>query len=306
MAEKVQIVEVGLRDGLQNESAVLNLSTRLEFAQLLAAAGLKRIEIGAFVHPQWVPQMSGTAKLVERVLKYQAEGRMPKDVQLSALVPNMRGMEDAIKSKIPEIAIFTAASESFCQHNINCTIDESIDRFKPVVDKAKAEGVKVRAYLSTCFACPYEGWISVDKVLEVVDKLLALEIYELSIGDTIGAATPKQVENLFKALLQHIPASKLAGHYHDTRGMAAANVLQSLELGIRTFDTSLGGLGGCPYAPGASGNAATEDIVYLLEGQGLETGIHLEKLIQINKWAAALVNHALPSRVAKAGIAIKA
>ena len=301
-AGKVQIVEVGPRDGLQNESSTLDISTRLSFAQRLATAGLKRIEVGAFVSPEWVPQMAGSGKLLKKLNEFQKNGKISSSVKFSSLVPNERGMQDAIQSGVKEIAIFAAASESFSQKNINCTVKESLKRFEPVMDLAKKRKIKVRGYLSTCFGCPYEGKVSQSRVLKVSEQLLEMGIFELSIGDTIGVADPKSVKKLVAQLVQAYGEKKIAMHFHDTRGTALANILASLDLGIRTFDTSLGGLGGCPYAPGASGNVATEDVVYMLEKMGLKTGISIEELIKINHWMKTRVQHDLPSRVSKAGL----
>lgn len=303
MSRRVQIVEVGPRDGLQNESSVLDISTRLQFAQKLAQAGLRRIELGAFVSPEWVPQMAGSGRLIKKALEFQRQGKIPAGVRFSALVPNRRGMEDAIESGVREVAIFTAASESFSQRNTNCSVAESLRRFQPVAEMARKKKIKVRGYLSTCFGCPYEGKISESKVLRVSEKLFELGVYELSIGDTIGVAHPRAVRSLTKKLIGEFGSQRIAMHFHDTRGTALANILASLDLGIRVFDTSLGGLGGCPYAPGASGNVATEDVVYMLEGMGLKTGVDLKELIRLNKWMTARVQHGLPSRVALAGVA---
>ena len=302
MSKKVQIVEVGPRDGLQNEATLLDISTRLHFAQHLAAAGLKRIEIGAFVSPEWVPQMAGSGRLIKKTLEFQKQKKIESRVKFSALVPNRRGMIDAIDSGVKEVAIFAAVSESFSQKNINCSVKESLKRFVPVMELAQKGKIKVRGYLSTCFGCPYEGKISESKVLKLAEKLFDLGIYELSIGDTVGVANPKQVRSLVQKMETQFALSQVAMHFHDTRGTALANILASVDLGIRTFDSSLGGLGGCPYAPGASGNVATEDVVYMLESMGFKTGIDLEKLIKLNQWMSARVQRDLPSRVAKAGL----
>jgi hydroxymethylglutaryl-CoA lyase len=302
MSNRVKIVEVGPRDGLQNETTVLDITARLEFAQRLAKAGLRHIELGAFVSPDWVPQMAGTGKLIARALQWQKKGRIDPKVRFSALVPNMRGLENAMASGVREIAIFGASSESFSQHNINCSIAESFRRFAPVAKEAIRNKIKVRAYLSTCFGCPYEETVSEKQVLRSAEKMLAMGVYELSIGDTIGVANPKQVRSLLKKLGTIVPMEKLAMHFHDTRGTALANILASLDLGIRTFDSSLGGLGGCPYAPGASGNVATEDVIYLLHGMGFQTGVNLPQLIKINHWMRVKIQHSLPSRVGAAGI----
>ncbi|MGE0632643.1 MAG: hydroxymethylglutaryl-CoA lyase [Pseudobdellovibrionaceae bacterium] len=302
MAGKVTIVEVGLRDGLQNEAQILEASIRIEFARKLAVAGLKRIELGAFVHPDWVPQMAHSGLLFDKAHEMQKEKTFPKGVRFSGLVPNEKGMNDALKYRSEEIAIFAACSESFSKKNINCTIEESFERFKPVVALAKKNKVKVRGYLSTCFGCPYEGRVSVKQVAKVTEMMAAMGVFEISIGDTIGVANPKQVRDILKVLNKIVPAKKLAGHFHDTRGTALVNIYEALDQGLTTFDSSLGGLGGCPYAPGALGNVATEDVVYMLDGLGIKTGVDIEKLIELNQWISSKMNRTLPSRVGKAGL----
>ncbi len=303
MSRKVTIVEVGARDGLQNEKKVLDQSTRLEFAERLAKAGVKNIELGSFVSPKWVPQMAGSAELIREALKRRDQGIEPwKHMDISALVPNPRGMQDALEAGVKHIAIFASASESFAQKNINCTIDESFVRFQEVMALAKAKDVRVRGYLSMCFGCPFEGEISEGVVVRLVKKLVNLGVYEVSIGDTVGIADPAQVRRLGAKLVDAVGADRLAMHFHDTRGTAIANVLASLDLGIRTFDASLGGLGGCPYAPSATGNVATEDVVYMLHRMGFDTGLDLPTLIETNKWMTEKIGHELPSRVGKAGL----
>ncbi len=300
---KVTIVEVGARDGLQNEKKVLDRDTRLEFAERLADAGLRKLELGAFVSPEWVPQMAGSAELLTEALRRGSAGIEPwRQMDISALVPNPHGMADALKIGIKHIAIFASASETFARKNINCSIDESFVRFAEVLKLAKANEVRVRGYLSMSFGCPFEGDISEDVVVGLTEKLLNLGVYEVSIGDTVGIADPYQVRRLGKKLVDAVGAEKLAMHFHDTRGTAMANILASLDLGIRTFDSSLGGLGGCPYAPAATGNVATEDVVYMLHRMGFTTGLDLPKLIAINKWMAEKIGHELPSRVGKAGL----
>lgn len=301
MKKSVVIVEMGLRDGLQNEKTVLDADTRVEFARRLIDAGTKRVEIGAFVSPQWVPQMAGTAEVMEKTLGLVKAGQIPKKTELSVLVPNERGMQDAIKSGVKEIAIFAACSESFSLKNINCTIDESFKRFEPVMALAKKHKIKVRGYLSTCFGCPFEGKVPEARVIKLAQRMHKLGVYEISIGDTIGVADVGQVESLFKKLKQVVPVKKLAGHFHDTRGQALANILAAYKLGVTVFDTSLGGLGGCPYAPGATGNVATEDVVYMFHGMGIKTGLNLDKLLAIDPWMAEKIQHALPSKVGKVG-----
>jgi hydroxymethylglutaryl-CoA lyase len=297
---KISIVEVGPRDGLQNEKVILDLASRLEFARRLAAAGVKRIELGAFVSPDWVPQMNGSGDLLRQALA--SDGSALSHSKISALVPNPRGMRDAIEVGMKEVAIFGSSSESFARKNINCSIDESFLRFASVMELAKANGIRVRGYLSMCFGCPFEGEVSEGRVVRLVKRMVDLGVYEVSIGDTIGIANPRQVRRLTAKLIDAVGPDCLAMHFHDTRGTALANILASLDLGIRVFDSSLGGLGGCPYAPAATGNVATEDVVYMLHGMGYATGIDLSALIEINHWISGLVKRELPSRVGRAGV----
>lgn len=302
MKNSVVIVEMGLRDGLQNEKKVLDSATRVEFAKRLIAAGTKRVEIGSFVSPKWVPQMAGTAEVLQQTFAEVKAGSISKKTEFSVLVPNEQGMLEAIKHGVKEVAIFASSSESFSLKNINCTIEESFERFLPVMALAKKHKIKVRGYLSTCFGCPFEGKVSEAKVIKLAHRMYKLGVYEVSIGDTIGVAHVGQVESLFKKLKKVIPAKKLAGHFHDTRGQALVNILAAYKLGITIFDTSLGGLGGCPYAPGATGNVATEDVVYMFQGMGVRMGLNLEKLLAINPWMAEKIEHPLPSKVGKVGI----
>ncbi|QDK39244.1 hydroxymethylglutaryl-CoA lyase [Bdellovibrio sp. NC01] len=297
----VVIVEMGLRDGLQNEKTVLDADTRVEFAKRLIEAGTKRVEIGSFVSPKWVPQMAGTSEILAKTFALQKTGALPKKTEFSVLVPNEHGMLDAIKSGVKEIAIFAACSESFSKKNINCTIEESFQRFEPVMALAKKHKIKVRGYLSTCFGCPFEGKVPEARVVKLAQRMHKMGVYELSIGDTIGVADVGQVRSLFKKLKKVVPAKKLAGHFHDTRGQALANILAAYDMGITVFDASLGGLGGCPYAPGATGNVATEDVVYMFHGMGVKTGLNLDKLLEINPWMAEKIQHPLPSKVGKVG-----
>ncbi|MDN3473348.1 hydroxymethylglutaryl-CoA lyase [Pseudoalteromonas sp. APC 3355] len=266
---KVRIVEVGARDGLQNEKTV-STADKVALINALSAAGLKDIEAGAFVSPKWVPQMADSADVISAL-------DLP-DVNLSALTPNLKGAQAAHAVGIKEFAIFTAASESFCQKNINCSIDESIERFSEVMAFAKANNIRVRGYVSCVLGCPYEGEIDPQAVLSVSQKLLDLGCYEVSLGDTIGVGTAKKVTQLIELLLTHIDKAKLAVHFHDTYGQALTNIYAALSLGIATVDAAVAGLGGCPYAKGASGNVATEDVVYLLQGLGIEHGIDLQRL----------------------------
>jgi hydroxymethylglutaryl-CoA lyase len=297
VSKSVSLVEVGLRDGLQNETVHLSVQQRINLAEMLIGAGCKRIELGAFVRLDKVPQMAGSKEIIENILT-----KYGKKIKASALVPNEKGFQDCLQTSIKEIAIFGAASESFSKKNIDCSIEESFKRFETVISIAKKRKIKVRGYLSTCFACPYEGKINEAKVIKLAQRLYKLGCYEVSIGDTIGVATPSEVRSLFKKLKAKIPIKALAGHFHDTRGTALANTWAAYEIGVRTFDTSLGGLGGCPYAPGASGNVATEDVVYLFEKSGIKTGVNLAKLIEANSYAARAIGRKLPSKVSQAGV----
>lgn len=298
MSKSVRIIEVGLRDGLQNESTFLSVIQRFDLLNKLIDAGTKNFEIGAFVSPQWVPQMAVTGELIAKFKKkYNQTQFKNKKLQSSVLVPNIQGLKLAIDAGMSEVSIFASSTESFSQKNINCSIAESFERFKPIMVMAKKNKIKVRGYLSVCFGCPYEGPVSEVKVTALAKKLIQMGCYEVSIGDTIGVANAGQVESLFKKLKKVIPAKKIAGHFHDTRGQALANILQAYKLGITTFDTSLGGLGGCPYAKGATGNVATEDVVYMFDGLKVKAGLNLKKLIKINQWLNPLMNHPLPSKV---------
>jgi hydroxymethylglutaryl-CoA lyase len=290
LPNSVRIVEVGPRDGLQNEAHVLDTSQKVQFIAMLSETGLKDIEVTSFVQPKAIPQLADAVELT-RQLPQQPH------VRYSALVPNMKGLERAIESGIRRIAVFTAASETFNRKNIRMGIAESIDVFRPVVDRARLEGISVRGYVSTCFVCPYEGMIAKEKVADVARALFDLGVDEVSIGDTIGAATPKDVETTVGHLVREFPVERLAMHFHDTYGMAVANVYQSLQLGIAAFDSSAGGLGGCPYAPGASGNLATEELVYLLDRLHIETGVSLKRLRLASSFIGAALGHTLPSRV---------
>lgn len=297
--QQVRIVEVGLRDGLQNESSELSVEQRYDLYEKLAQAGCQDIEIGAYVSPRWVPQMAVTPRLVEMIVSEQ--NRRKSKIRTSVLVPNEQGMLMAIAAGVHEVAIFAACSESFSLKNINCSIAESFERFKPVMKLAKQHGIRVRGYLSTCFGCPFEGAVSEKKVISIVKKMHALGVYEISVGDTIGVAHPAQVMSLFKKLKKAVPVKKLAGHFHDTRGQALANILAAYQTGIRTFDSSIGGLGGCPYAPGAAGNVATEDVVYMFDGMKVRTGLKLDRLIEAHQWLQPKINHPLSSKVGRVG-----
>ena len=291
--DTVKIVEVGPRDGLQNEHVTIPTDAKIAYITALADAGLRVIEAGAFVSPKWVPQMADTAEVYANV---------PKDpgVEYPVLVPNMKGLERAIDADVKSIALFTAASETFNKRNINMSIDESFANYAPVAARARSEGMRVRGYVSTAFGCPYEGDVPPEKVLEVCARLLDIGCYEVSVGDTIGVGTPMQVQGVIGMLLQVIPASKLAMHFHDTRGTALANTLAALEMGVATYDASSGGLGGCPYAPGASGNMATEDLVYMLDHMAIETGVDLKRLVAASSIIAPYLDHPLPGRYLQA------
>jgi len=287
----VKIVEVGPRDGLQNESKLIPADIKIELIQRLISAGVHFIEAGAFVSPKWVPQMADSDQVI------QAAHKLISDQVISALVPNMQGYTQAQKNQLKEIAVFTAASESFTHNNINATITQSMERFTPIVQQALKDDVRVRGYVSCAVHCPYEGFIQPQAVLEVARNLLQIGCYEVSIGDTTGQATPSHIQLLFEHLLEHIPAQHLAGHFHDTYGLALANVYQAWQQGIRIFDTAVGGLGGCPYSPGASGNLATEDIVFLLDGLGVNTGINLPQLVETACWISDITAKQQRSKV---------
>ncbi len=296
---KIKIVEVGPRDGLQNEKKFIDVNTRVQFIRQLVDAGCSTVEVGAFVSADKIPQMVGSDEVLSAVNKAFPD-RKRKNLSFPVLAPNERGMLNAIEAGAEEVAIFAAASDSFSRANINCSIEESFERFEPVLKLAKEHKIKVRGYLSTCFYCPFEGKIKSQKVIRLAKRLVAMGCYEVSIGDTIGAANPKEVKVLIEGLIKVIPVKKIAMHFHDTRGTALANILESLKLGVTTFDSSLGGLGGCPYAPGAQGNVSTEDVVYMLHGMGYKTGCDLSKLIKVNRWMSEVIGKPLPSKVGQA------
>jgi hydroxymethylglutaryl-CoA lyase len=295
LPQSVSVYEVSPRDGLQNEAAPVPLEGKLRMIQALVASGLKRIELTSFVSPRWVPQLADAEELV-RTLANDAG-----DVTFSALVPNATGLERALRVGLHEIAVFLSASETHNRRNTNKSIATSLETFAEVVPPARAAGLKVRAYISTVWGCPYEGDVPVARSLEIAQELIALDCYQVSLGDTIGVGTPLQTRRLLETFLAKIPAERLALHCHDTRGTALANCLVGLELGIRDFDASVGGLGGCPYAPGAAGNLATEDLVYMLQGMGIATGVDLDKLIEAGRVAETVVGRALPGKVHQAG-----
>ncbi|MFV5593929.1 hydroxymethylglutaryl-CoA lyase [Acinetobacter junii] len=272
MSDYVKIVEVGPRDGLQNEKQALSIEQRLSFINDLIDAGIKSIEVGSCVSAKWVPQMAQSDELFKLLPQRD-------DLNLSLLTPNLKGFEAALAVGCKEVAVFTAASESFTRKNINCSIDESLERFSEIFQAAQANNVRVRGYVSCMVDCPYEGAIDPKQVVNVVKRLHDMGCYEISLGETIGTATPDRVQKVWQACLAELDSKILAGHFHNTYGMAIANIYQSLQQGIRIFDSSLAGLGGCPYAKGSSGNVATEDLYYLLSHIGYETGINLEKLM---------------------------
>jgi isopropylmalate/homocitrate/citramalate synthase len=290
---RVTVVEVGPRDGLQNEATNVSVDDRVAFCDALLAAGLPVVEVGAFVSPKWVPQMAGSDEVFRRVAK-RPGARTP------VLVPNRKGYEAACDAGCREIAVFTAASETFNRRNINASIDESFARFVEFVPEAKQAGIWVRGYVSTCFGCPYEGPVPPGKVAEVAGRLAEAGCDEISIGDTIGVAVPTQVADVMGRLLEGLPAERLAVHFHDTRGTALANVLAALQAGLAIVDSSAGGLGGCPYAPGASGNLATEDLLYMLHGMGIETGIDLARVVAASRALEPRIGRALPSKYLQA------
>ena len=287
----VKIVEVGPRDGLQNEKALIPTEQKIHFVQLLAETGLSVVEATSFVSPRAIPQLSDATSVMTGI------ERLPTTVY-SVLVPNLKGMERALAAGVRSIAVFTAASESFAQHNINATIAQSLANFRPVIELARQHAIPVRGYISTVFGCPYEGVVASERVLFVAQALLDMGCSELSLGDTIGVANPRQVVEILDLLLSdgHVRVDQLAVHFHDTRGTALANVLTALQMGVHIIDSSAGGLGGCPYAPGAAGNLATEDLVYMLHGMGIETGVDLEKVVAATRFIAQFLGHVPTSK----------
>ncbi|MCK6569518.1 hydroxymethylglutaryl-CoA lyase [Myxococcota bacterium] len=291
---RVRVYEVGPRDGLQNEPAFVPTEDKVALIDALATAGLPAIEATSFVNPRWIPPLADAENLCAALRD------RPGLPRITALVPNEKGLERALAHGLREVAVFMSASESHNKRNINKTRAEALAAFAPVFERCRAEGVAVRAYVSVVWGCPYEGPVSPAAVLETTERLLDLGAYEVSLGDTIGVGHPRQTRELLEALLATVPADRLAMHMHDTRGTALANCLVGLEMGIRTFDSSVGGLGGCPYAPGASGNLATEDLVYMLHGMGFETGVDLDRLVAAGMLAEALLGRPLPGRALKA------
>ena len=290
---RVRIVEVGPRDGLQNEKGAVPTAVKLELIERLAEAGLPAVEATAFVSPKWIPQMADHTEVLEGI-------RRRPGVSYPVLTPNLKGFEAAMAAGATEVAVFGAASEAFSKKNINCSIAESVERFRPILEIAQKEKIRVRGYISCVVGCPYEGVVKPKKVAEVAGALYDMGCYEISLGDTIGVGTPGKTQAMIEACLARVPVEKLAGHYHDTYGQALANIYASMELGVATFDSSVSGLGGCPYAKGASGNVATEDVVYMLQGLGVETGIDLEKLVETGIWISSFLKREPGSKAGRA------
>ncbi|QPQ32572.1 hydroxymethylglutaryl-CoA lyase [Lysinibacillus sp. JNUCC 51] len=293
LPKHVTLKEVGPRDGLQNEKTHLATADKVQLVNLLSQTGLNYIEVTSFVHPKWIPQLADAVEVLQTI-------KRQKDITYAALVPNMRGLERALQAEVDEVSVFMSASESHNQSNINKSINETFPILQEVVVGARAANKNVRGYISTVIGCPYEGYIQPEKVLRVTEKLLEMGVDEISLGDTIGVGVPTQVENLLEELLKRYPAENFAMHFHDTRGTALANIVQSLEMGITKFDSALGGLGGCPYAKGASGNVATEDLLYLLDEMGIKTGVELSKVLE----AALFIEQKLGKAVASKQMAI--
>ena len=290
---RVRLVEVGPRDGLQNEHATMTADDKVAFIDRLSAAGCPVIEVGAFVSPRWVPQMADTAEVFSRITRRE-------NTRYTALVPNLSGLDRAMAARVDEIAIFAAASETFSRRNINQTIDASLDTYREVCAAARAASLPVRAYVSTAFGCPFEGAVDPARVRDVSAALIDMGAREVSVSDTIGIAHPGQVPVVVSAVAERVPLEKIALHFHDTRGTALANVLTALQLGVAAYDSSAGGLGGCPYAPGATGNLATEDLLYMLDGLGIETGMSLQKVLAASRFIEQRLGHPLASRYAAA------
>lgn len=290
MQNLIRIVEVGPRDGLQNEQRTIAVEDRIALIERLAAAGALAVEAGAFVSPKWVPQMAATDEVMARIKRLAG-------VSYPVLTPNMKGYEGARAARADTVAVFGAASESFSQKNINCSIAESLERFAPVIDAAKADGVRVRGYVSCVLGCPYEGKVPLRNVVRVAKALSDMGCCEISLGDTIGVGTHDEARAMIRAVADEIPVSAIAGHYHDTYGQALANIWASIEEGVRVFDSSVSGLGGCPYAKGASGNVATEDVVYSLQQSGYETGLDLDALIDVSRWISEILGRRPGSKV---------
>ncbi len=293
LPKHVRIVEMGPRDGLQNEPGEVPTAIKLELIDRLGAAGLSAIESTAFVSPKWIPQMADHTEVLESI-------RRRPGVSYPVLTPNLKGFQAALAAGATEVAIFGAASEAFSKKNINCSIAQSMERFRPVAEAAAQANVKVRGYVSCVIGCPYEGDVAPEKVAEVSKALYEMGCYEVSLGDTIGVGTPGRTKSMIEVVAKVVPVEKLAGHYHDTYGQALANIYASLELGVATFDTSVAGLGGCPYAAGASGNVATEDVLYMLQGLGIETGVDLDQIVATGEWICAILKREPGSKAGRA------
>jgi hydroxymethylglutaryl-CoA lyase len=293
LLDAVKIVEVGPRDGLQNEPGHVSTDVKVELIERLAGAGLPAVEATAFVSPKWIPQMADHTEVMERI-------RRKPGVSYPVLTPNLKGFEAARAAGATDVAIFGAASEAFSKKNINCSIAESLERFEPIALESRKSNIRVRGYVSCVLGCPYEGEIKPDKVAEVAGALYDMGCYEVSLGDTIGTGTPGKTKAMIEACARRVPLQRLAGHYHDTYGQALANIYASLEMGVATFDASVAGLGGCPYAAGASGNVATEDVIYMLNGLGVRTGVDLDQLVEIGQWICGLLNRKPSSKAALA------
>lgn len=289
----IRLVEVGPRDGLQNEKTLVPLATKVELVNRLSATGLSLVEAGAFVSPKWVPQMADSAEVMRSITRRPG-------VTYPVLVPNEKGLEAALAVGVTEVAVFGAASEAFSQKNINCSIAESLERFQPVIDRARLAGVKVRGYVSCVLGCPYEGSVDPARVADVAARLMAMGCYEVSLGDTIGVGNPRAARAMLKRVAEDVPMGRIALHFHDTYGQALANILACIELGARVFDGAVAGLGGCPYAKGASGNVATEDVLYMLNGLGLSTGVDLDALAAIGEWISRELGRPNGSKVGRA------
>ena len=300
--DRVSVYEVSPRDGLQNESATVPLRGKLRLIDALVAAGLQRIEITSFVSPKWIPQLADADELAEALLCSPTHRPRPPGVRFSALCPNARGLERAKKAGLDEIAVFMSASETHNRKNINKTIEATIKAFEETIAPAREAGIRVRGYVSTVWGCPYEGDIDPARAIAIAKQLHEMGCYQVSLGDTIGSGTPRQTRDIMVRALGELPLEAVAMHMHDTRGTALANIVVGLELGVRNFDASVGGMGGCPYAPGAAGNVATEDLVYMLHGMGVGTGLDLERLVEAAKAAESIVGRVLPGKVHQAGI----
>ena len=293
LPSKVRMFEVGPRDGLQNEPVTINTETKIQLIDILSGTGLSTIEVGSFVSAKWVPQMADTAGVLQGIK------RIP-GISYPVLTPNMKGFDHAVAAGAKEVAVFGAATESFSKANINCSIDESLERFAPVCAAARQQNIRVRGYVSCVLGCPYEGTVDPNKVAEVAKKIFELGCYEISLGDTIGVGTPRNVEIMINTVTRQIPVERISVHFHDTHGQALANILVALQCGVSGVDSAVSGLGGCPYAHGASGNVASEDVLYMLNGMGIETGVNMDELLKASSFISRALGHAPASKVARA------